>query len=309
MTRLLILSAALAILSAAAVELDPATEKFFHDAELENMKILVKEKDPDWRIKAATSLGGSRYPDANAALGAALSDVDPRVRAAAADALWKSAKNAEPARGPLQKALNDSTPEVVIRAAGALQVLGVPAAELAPARRRVLEAPGAASDARFLAARGLIGIETPGRLLPPMLAYLDEWAAPARASGRSDAARNNTELCAKALAALASTGDRALIEPLMAEVRRARHGHVVLLKTLSRFTHKPTGWTGLLLGQLAATDHNVRYEALSMLSHEKDETAVLAWVPPVAGMLRDANASVRSQALWTLGIARGLAAG
>ena len=307
MTRILILMIALIVVT--HVRADTDAEKFFREGEVRNMKILAKEKDPKERAQAADSLGGTKYPDAIMALGAALSDADARVRAAAADALWKSEKAAEPARASLLKALADASPEVAVRAAGALQSMGMKEAELVPTRKRVLAAADAPRNVRFLAARGLIGFEPPVALLEPMLAYLDQSAAPRTASTGTDAARRNTELCAQALARLVKTGDRALIAPLADEVRRVRHGHVVLLKTLALFSPKPDGWTELLLGFLGSSDHTVRNEALSLLGNVTHERDILLWVPQVAAMSRDPDASVRSQAMRTLGNAAGLAAG
>ena len=307
MNRILILTIALAVFTHARADTD--AEKSFREGEVRNMKILAKEKDARERASAAESLGGTKYPDSIIALAAALADPDPRVRAAAADALWKSEKFAEPARSALLKALDDSSPEVAVRAAGALQSLGMKESELVATRKRVLASADAPRNVRFLAARGLIGFELPVTLLEPILAYLDQSAAPRSASTGNDAARRNTELCAQALARLAKTGDRALIAPLVDELRRARHGHVVLLKTLALFNPKPDGWTELLLSFLGSPEHTVRHETLSLLGAEKNEKDILAWVPRAAAMLRDPDASVRSQAMWILGNAGGLAAG
>lgn len=303
MPKILILMIALFVFTDARADTD--AEKSFREGELRNMQILAKEKDPKERADAAASLGGSKSTDAITAL----SDADARVRAAAADALWKSEKAAAPARANLLKALDDASPEVAVRAAGALESLGMKEAELVATRKRILTAADAPRNVRFLAARGLIGFEPAVTLLPPMLAYLDQSAAPRSASTGSDVARRNTELCAQALARLAKTGDRALIAPLVDEARRARHGHVVLLKTLALFNPKPEGWSGLLLGFLGSPEHTVRREAVSLLGNEKNEKDILVWAPRVAALSRDPDDSVRSQAMWILGNAGGLAAG
>ena len=306
MTRILILTIAFCLIPNARADTD--AEKFFRDGALENMKILAKEKDPRERVKAADSLAGTKYPDAIVALGAALTDADVRVRAAAADALWKSEKAAEPVRANLLKALDDSSPEVAVRAAGALQSQGMKEADLVATRKRVLAAADAPRNVRFLAARGLIGFEPPLSLLDPMLAYLDQSAAPRTTNTATDTARRNTELCAQALARLVKTGDRALIAPLQDELRRTRHSQVVLLKTLALFNPKPDGWTETLLGFLGSPERTVRIETLKLLGDIKTERDIQLWLPRVAAMLRDAEASVRAEAMWTLGNTGGLAA-
>jgi len=281
-------------------------DKQFRQWAEERMQILVKEKDPKERAKAAEYLGGSKYPDANAALGAALSDPDVRVREAAASALWKSEKNAEPAREQLMKALDDPAPQVAINVAGALQSLGVKEAELVPVRKRVLAATDAPRNVRFLAARGLIGHESPVTLLEPMLAFLESSAASAAA--KSDAGRRNTELVERALARLAATADRGLIAPLSEELKRARHGQVVLLKTLALFEPRPDGWTQTLLAALSAADTPQRETAMALLGKQKNENDVLTWSPRVAALATDADRNLRWRAISTLGNAGGLAA-
>ena len=117
-------------------------ERTFRKWADEHVQVLQKDRNAGERIKAAEYLGGFEYPDVIKALDAALADPDSRVRAAAAGALWKSGKASEPARAHLLQALDDPSPAVVIRAAGALQTLGMSNAELAAARRRVFEHAG-----------------------------------------------------------------------------------------------------------------------------------------------------------------------
>ncbi|MBL8523654.1 MAG: HEAT repeat domain-containing protein [Betaproteobacteria bacterium] len=278
-------------------------DKLFRQWAEERMQILVKEKDPKERAKAAEYLGGSKYPDANAALGVALSDSDVSVRAAAAAALWKSGKGAEPARAQLMKALDDPAPQVAMNAAGALQTLGVKPEELVPARQRALAAPDASRYIRFIAARGLIDLAPPLSLLEPMLAFLDQSAA-----SRSDAGKHNTGLAEKALANLVETKDRALIPPLQEALQRAQHGQAVLLKTLAKFEPKPDAFTATLLPFLDAREPAVREAALDLLGAQRNEDDVSTWAPRVAAMLSDADRNVRWRAAWNLGKPGGLAA-
>ena len=179
--------------------------------------------------------------------------------------------------------------------------------ELVPARRRVFEAPGVSNTDRFMAARGLIG-HAPGLpLLDPILVYLERSAAPRPASAQSIAERESMESAVAAVERLAKTGDRSLIVPLTEATRTARNSQAVLLKALGLFDPKPEGWTALLVGYLGSRDPKVRYEALTLLGKETGEEDVLVWAPRAADLLRDPDSSVRSEALWSLGRAGGLA--
>ena len=80
--------------------------------------------------------------------------------------------------------IHDPEANVVAYAAGALQAIGMKEAELAAPRKRVLDAPEASVSARFLVARNLVGYEAPGKLVGPMIEYLEHNArfrAPVRA--------------------------------------------------------------------------------------------------------------------------------
>ena len=295
-------------LLAFSVRAQSDAERMFRKWADERVQILAKDRNAAEREKAAEYLGGSKYPDVIAALDAALSDPDARVRAAAAGALWKSGKVAEPARMHLVQALDDPAPSVVIRAAGALQTLGMSNAELASARRRVFDAPGVPNVDRYMAARGLIGYAPPLTLLPPILEFLERASVPRPASKESIAERESFEGAVSALDRLVKTGDRALIVPLTDATRIARNSQAVLLKELGMFEPKPEGWTALLVGYLDSRDPKVRYAALTLLGKETREKDVLIWAPRAADLTRDPDGSVRSEALWTLGRAGGLAA-
>ena len=295
-------------LLAFSVRAQSDAERMFRKWADERVQVLAKDRNAAEREKAAEYLGGSRYPDVIAALDAALSDPDARVRAAAAGALWKSGKVAEPARAHLVQALDDPSPSVVIRAAGALRMLGMTDAELVPARQRVFDAPGIPNVDRYMAARGLIGYAPPLTLLPPILEFLERAAVPRPASKESIAERESFEGAVSALDRLVKTGDRALIVPLTDAARMARNSQAVLLKALGGFDPKPEGWTPLLVGYLDSRDPKVRYASLTLLGRETRERDVLIWAPRAADLTRDPDSSVRSEALWTLGRAGGLAA-
>src|SRR3982751_3087661 len=114
----------MASIASGAIAQSPGAERQFRQWASDSVEVLSKSRDAAKRTEAAQYLGSFTYPD---------------VRAAAAGALWDSGKASEPARSRLIHALEDPSASVVVRAAGALQMLGVPEAELAGARRRVFE--------------------------------------------------------------------------------------------------------------------------------------------------------------------------
>ncbi len=275
----------------------------------EKIKALQAEKDPQKREDAAEYLGGSEYPAAISALTAALADPAPRVRVAAARSLWRSHKAAEPARAALTKALDDVSGDVAVRAAGALQALGVPAKDLAATRRRVLDGPASATDTRFLAASGLIGIDEPTRLLGPVLAYTAEWSTAVPVSDPNyDAQRTNSELATNALQELAATRDRGLVAPLTKAARSGQPGTPLIIKALGSFEPKPTGWTATLVELLGSANVDVQEAALKELAGQHTEKDVAAWASPAARFVKSPDDDVRSAALDALGAAGGLAA-
>lgn len=289
------------------IETDPA--KIQATWKREKLEALATSRDAAERAEAAKYLGGNDDAESVGALATALSDRDARVRLAAARGLWKTGKEAAPARAALVAAIEDADPDVVAQAAGALQAIGTKSAELVGARKRVFNAPGASLDSRFLVARNLAGHELPARLLEPMIDFLERSSQ--RATGRTaSAARQNMELADKALEGLVkATRDRTLITPLQEALARATGSRIVILKTLARFDPRPDGWTATLLAQLDSPEARVRSAALGHLRSVKSEAQVAIWAPRVAAMLADPDASVRSDALWALGNAAGLAAG
>src|SRR5512139_162563 len=148
-----------------------------------------------------------------------LGDPDAGVRASAASALWtlagKMPAAVEPFRPALRTALDDPDGAVAMNAAGALATLKEPEQSLATARRRVLQSPGQKTYVAFLAARGLIGIEAPAALAPPLLRYLEETTAARRRGG----SRENVQLARRALERLVDTKDRSTLEPIRDQLR------------------------------------------------------------------------------------------
>lgn len=241
-------------------------------------------------LLAAPAFAGEA--DDIAAAARSLSDPDAKVREKAASALWAKEKGAAPAKAELVKALDDPSPSVAIRAAGAMSFLGMSEADLAPARQRVLEGANARSDDRFMAARGLVGRLPATTLLAPMLAYLDEYPT-----------GNNAQSSRRALERLAKAGDRAIIAPIAAEVRRSAKPNpkTILLSTLRYFEPKKddlAAWLPAAAAALKDPDSSVRNEALFTVAHAGKLAAPHG--DAVAALLSDPDATVRRRAAITL---------
>ena len=301
MFRTLILAVSLAALPAAAFDIikwaEELGDKQMEKWRKEKLQTATKGRDPEERLKAVEGLPYTD-PDACAAFAIALSDSDARVRKAAASQLWSAEKRAEPFRPQLEKALEDPDANVVCYAAGALQASGVKESELVAPRKRVLESPDAAVNCRFLVARNLVGYEAPLKLVRPMIAYVEHTTE-----------RSNVEMAERALERLVkNTKDRALIPPLWEALVEAKNGHIPLMKALGTFDPKPEGWARTLVRQLDHPNPKVRDAALGQMRSIKDEKEIAVWMPAAARMLDDPDKGVRSEALWALGSAKGLAA-
>jgi hypothetical protein len=312
MFRTLVFLLGFAALPAAAFDIEKWAEELGNKQmerwKKEAMRDAVQARDPKERLQALERLPYTD-PEASAVYAIALSDSDARVRQAAASKLWSADERAKPYQAQLTKALDDPDPNVVAYAAGALQSIDVKESELAPARKRVLAAPEASVTSRFLVARNLVGYEPPGNLVGPMLAYLEQNTRDYTGSV-SDRNRDNVEAVEKAMERLVKVGkDRALIAPLSQALAETRKAQIPLMKALGTFSPKPDGWTRTLLGQLENPNANVRYAALGHLRDVKGEKEIAVWAPRAAQMLQDPDYSVRSNALWALGSAKGLAVG
>jgi len=159
-----------------------------------------------------------------AALAAGLSNPEAKARSAAASELWKLGKDAEAARPQLVAALQDPAPEVAIRAAGALSTMGMSEEELAPTRKRVLDAPNAYIGDRFMAARGLVGREPDARLMGVMIEWLAEYPT-----------GNNAEATGRVMERIARRGDKSLIAPLEDALKKNPKAEPILRKTLAAY--------------------------------------------------------------------------
>jgi HEAT repeat protein len=283
----------------------------FDEQELirEYTKKLSKEKDPRERASAAHWLGGRKDPAAVDALAKALSDPDASVRQAAASGLWDTGKDALAAKPELQKTLADPEAAVVARAAGALAAMDVPDAELAPAWRRALE--GARDDATaFVSARGLVGIDPPLRLAPPILTYLAENAHDAahpRAGQSNLNDRDSAEAAAKALERLLKK-DAAPVLPLLDEtVRKTPEAGRYVFSALGRVKTLPPGTVDLALAHTRSSDPDTRGAAIALAGKVTSEKEAARWIPEATRLLGDPEEGVRSSAIWALRGVKGLA--
>ena len=267
--------------------LDRQAAKEFEQAKRDQLRTLATSRDATARLEAAKSLLHHRDPLIVEALGVALSDPEPLVRITIARGLWRLEKSAEPARPHLTKALEDSDPNVVAQAAGALQASGTPAKALVEARKRVFDAPHATLESRFLVSRGLIGEEPGPRLLETTLAYMEKGGS-----------AHNVELAEKALERLVKVSqDRSLIAPLQEALAGPRP--LPVLKALAELEPKPEGWVELLAAQLDSRDAKVRYQALWLLGRTGEPAS--GALARVAMALDDPDKSVRRSAARALG--------
>jgi HEAT repeat protein len=265
---------------------------------VDRMTKQLKSRDVSERVDAAETLGKVGIPESIAPLAAALKDKEPRVRRAAASALWHASEIAKPAIPALRDALNDSESSVVMHAAGALIAMDVPEKELAEPLRGVLR-DGDTTN-RFLAARALTGIDPADQLAPPMLDYL-------RKESR-DPRGDNFEMARKALRVLGKTNDRAMIAPLMVQLTKSPFIARPILEALGEFQPPPDRWIETLIGQLEVSDAHVRETAVELLGRRKSKAAeVKMWAVPVSRLCADSDPSVRNEAVRALQGAGGLA--
>ncbi len=275
----------------------------------DHVKTLAKDRDPKDRADAARWLGGRKQPAAVEALAKALSDPDASVREAAASALWETGKDAAAAKPALEKALDDPVAAVVARAAGALAVMGVPDSELAPAWRRALE--GARDDSTaFVAARGLIGMDPPEKLAPPILAWIakhaDAAAHPARGRSSTDD-RDHAETGEKALERLLKR-DAAPVLPLLEKtVRETPESGRYVLGALASVKKLPPGTVDLALAFTNSRVPETRDAAITLAGKATGEKEAARWIPEAIRLLGDPDESVRIQACWALRGVKGLA--
>jgi HEAT repeat protein len=249
-----------------------------------------RREEPRRRIAAIDAL--ARHDPASAApvLVDALNDPDGSIRAAAARAFWTMATRdaagsreaAATGRGALRVALDDPSVEVAMLAAQALEMLGEPREALAPIRRAALGAPGPFVYARFLAARGLIGLEPPSRLL----SFFIDWLREAHEAYARDAVPLATvESAGEALERLARERDPALGPALLAAFSPAHPATSELMRAAARVAPEPAGLTDALVAMLASMHDRVRATAIELLAKRISAADVARWRGPVAGVL------------------------
>jgi HEAT repeat protein len=273
------------------------------------VKTLTKSKDPKERASAAHGLGGRKDPAAVDALARALSDPDASVREAAASALWDTGKDASAAKPALQKTLADSDAAVVARAAGALAAMDVPDTELADAWRRALE--GSRDDATaFVAARGLIGIDPPAKIAPPILTYLAKNAAEVAhpRPGRTNIHdRDSAEAATRALERLLKN-DAAPVLPMLDEtVRKTPESGRYVFPALGHVKTLPPGTVDLALAHTHSSEADTRAAAISLAGKVTSEKESARWIPEANRLLGDPEENVRMEACWALRGVKGLA--
>lgn len=271
-------------------------------------KTLAKDRDAKDRADAARFLGGRRQPEAVAALARALSDPDASVRQAAASALWDTGKDAAAARPELEKALGDPVAAVVARAAGALAVMGMSDADLAPAWRRALE--GARDDATaFVAARGLIGIDPPATLAPPILTYLarnaEEAENPKRRGSNYDD-KKSAENAANALERLLKENAAPILAMLDHTIHESPESGRYVLGALAAVKKLPPGTVDLALAHTHSRVAETRDAAISLAGKVTAEREASRWIPEAIRLLGDPDDSVRNEACWALRGVKGL---
>ncbi|MGE5276956.1 MAG: HEAT repeat domain-containing protein [Acidobacteriota bacterium] len=271
-------------------------------------KTLAKDKDPKERASAAQGLGGRKDPAAVEALAKALSDPDASVRQAAASALWDTGKDAAAAKPELRKALGDREAAVVARAAGALAMMDVPDSELAEAWRRALE--GSRDDATaFISARGLIGIDPPEKLAPPILTYLAKNAAEAahpRAGRSSLSYRDSAEAAGKALERLLEKDAGPVLPLLDATVRKTPESGRDVFGALGQARKLPPGTVDLALAHTHSPEPDTRQAAISLAGKVTTEREAARWIPEATRLLGDPAEGVRMEACWALKGVKGL---
>lgn len=276
-------------------------------SELDGLAKDLKSRNYETRIQAVERLGDLQTAAAAELLVQALSDREARVRSAAASALWKSSDVAKAAIPALRNALADPDLYVVACAAGALIAMDVPRKEVADPLRNVLQR-GDPYD-RFLAARGLTGVEPAGNLVAPIIEYLRRNVADERLDiGSRMDRKDSLEIGAKALEKLGETQDRTQIDPLMTQLRGAPPPIIPpILKALGELSPPPDRWVDTLIGQLGSQAPSVRAKAVELLGKQKAAADIRKWAPAVAHLTKDSDANVRGWVISTLSEGKGLA--
>ncbi len=249
-----------------------------------------RREEPRRRIEAIDALARHDAAAAAPVLIDALNDPDGSIRAAAAGAFWTlavaddavSRTAAEQGRAALRTALDDGSVNVAVEAAQALEALGESRESLAPLRRAALGARGPYTRARFLAARGLVGIERPVRLLPYHIDWLRELHE-RYAEGEVRLAA--VESAGAALEQLARTPDPELGPALLGEFSLAHPATAELMRAAARVEPAPPGLTEACVAMLESMHDRVRAAAIDLLAQRTAPADVARWLTPMARVL------------------------
>jgi len=248
----------------------------------------------DDRIGSADALARNWPVEAVPLLVEALNDAAEPIRRAAAAALWTvaakddaaaqaAARNAMPA---LRTALDDASAAVAMNAAGALDALDEPKPALAPARRAVLATRAAGPYVRFLAARGLIGIDPADAVAPPLVEFL--YAERLRRDSReSSGAGDNVQLALRALERLAATGDPGLAEALRPYLGIGHPGATDLMRVLAKLQPAPDWLADTLIEQTRSAQADTVAAGYAELSRLAGDAVLARWVPGAVADLSD----------------------
>ena len=172
--------------------------------------------------------------------------------------------------------------------------MGVPDAELADAWRRVLDGSRDGATA-FLAARGLIGLDPPEKLAPPILAYLSSNAEDAERSGRRGKSsyddQKSAEAAGKALERLLKEKKSAGVLPLIdTAVRRTPEAGKYALPAVAAIKPLPAGAVDLALAHTGSSLAATRYAAINLAGKATAEKDAARWVPEATRLLSDPDA-------------------
>jgi len=261
--------------------------------------LMSRNMDVKDRVGAADSLARNTPRAAVPILIEALNEPSEPVRRAAARGLWTVAQNENPedaaaaraAMPALRVALGDGSVSVAMYAAAALERLGEPPALLADSRRNALRSAGPYTYERFLAARGLIGIDAAPALTPFVLDWLFEEARridSANASG----ARDNVRVADAALARLVQSGDRGVLVVLERALDPPRPGTSDVLRSLASATPPPAHFARTLVDESEAPNADLAATAFELMSKLTEPADLNEWVPAAARALQDPHQQV-----------------
>jgi hypothetical protein len=256
--------------------------------------LMSRNMDTKDRVAAADSLARYEPRAAVPILVEALNETSDPVRRAAARGLWTIAQNenaedaaaARAAIPALRIALGDGSVSVAMNAASALERLGEPAAVLGEPRRAALRMPGPYSYERFLAARGLIGIDPAAALTPYVLDWLHDEHVRANSSN-SSGARDNIRVANAALLRLVQTGDRGVLVVLERDVSANRPGTSDLLRAMAVAKPASDHFARTLVIASNAQSPETVAAAFDLMSKLVALADLGEWVPAAAQALDD----------------------